>query len=270
MSYNYSFAKGARNRMVGGGSHKYEDADIFNPHATQKHPLGFELDLNDATGRMFRYCQNSDAGILAKALMNSSAALDAEAITSTNQGASYVHDAGISTFDILQSSGNEWEDGDLVDGWLLVGDGSDAMGDMYMIKTHEWITSDTVMRVTICDEGGLRNAIVAADDIVCFQNKCANTLVNGNAQIAGVVGVSLADVAKNYYYWAQFRGYAPILVDASDTLVVGEPAGKAAAAGTPGGVGIVAGDGTDAVWGIVVYASGSALGEAAIIDLMLP
>ena len=267
MSYNYSFVKGRRNRIIG-PSQLVSAADIFTPTADQKYTLGLELDMNDGTGRWFRYCSNSSAAILAKALMNSSAALDAEAITSTNQGASYTQVAGAETIDILQTTGNAWTDDALIDGWMLIGDGSTAMGDMYMIKANKWVTSDTVMRVTLADEGGLRNALVAADDIVCFQNKCANTIVNGTSQVAGVVGVSLADVAKSYYYWAQFRGYTPMLVDASDTIVVGEPAGKAGTAGTAGGVGLVANDGTDAVWGTCVYPSTTA--ECAIIDLMLP
>jgi len=246
MSYNYSFVKGRRNRVIG-PSQLVAGANIFTPTIDKKYTLGLELDLNDATGRMFRYCQNSSAAILAKALMNASAALDAEAITSTNQGGSYTHDAGLQTFEILQTTGNAWTDGSLIDGWMLVGDGSVAMGDMYMIKDNKWVTSDTVMRVTICDEGGLRNAIVSADDIVCFQSKYANTVVNPQSQAAGVVGVSLADVPISYYYWAQFRGYTPIIVDTSDSPVVGEPVGKAGTAGTDGGVGVVANDGTDAV-----------------------
>jgi len=83
-----------------------------------------------------------------------------------------------------------------------------------------------------------------------------------------VVGVSLADVPAGYYYWAQYKGICPILVDASDTIVVGEPAGKPGTNGTAGAVGLVANDGTDAVWGITWYVATG--GEPALIALNLP
>ncbi|MCK5610265.1 hypothetical protein KAR91_50800 [Candidatus Pacearchaeota archaeon] len=263
---NYNFSKGRRNRIIG-PSQIVASAGIFTPTVDQKYTLGLELDLNDGTGRMFRYCQNSSAATLAKALMNASAALDADAITSTIQ-ANYGVSAGEKKFDVLLTTGNAWSDSALIDGWLLIGDGGTALGDMYLIKDNKWTTSDTVMNVTISDEGGLRVAIAATDDVVLFQSKYRNTIVNPTTQSGGVVGVSLADVTASYYYWAQFRGYCPMLVDASDTIVVGEPCGKAGTAGTAGAVGLVENDGTDAVWGTCVYPSTTA--ECAIVDLMLP
>ena len=78
------------------------------------------------------------------------------------------------------------------------------------------------MRVTICDRGGVRNVIAALDDVVLFQNKCANTVVSATDPVSGMVGVSLVNVPISYFYWAQFRGYTPILTDDTDTVVVGD------------------------------------------------
>jgi hypothetical protein len=262
-NYNWSYR---RTNIVGPAQLKSAN-DIFTPTSDKRYTLGTQYWMNDGTGRAFRYCRNSSAATLSKALMNASAALDPQAITSTAQTA-YGAAVGAKKFDVLQTTGNGWTNDALIDGWLLVGDGGAAMGDLYIIKNNKWTTSDTVLNIEIADAGGLRTAIAATDDVVCFQNKCANTVVNPTSQAGGVVGVSLADVTASYYYWAQFRGYCPILVDASDTIVVGEPCGKAGTAGTAGGVGLVENDGTDAVWGTCVYPSTTA--EAAIVDLMLP
>jgi len=264
MSYNYSFVKGRRNRIVG-PSQIVAGANIFTPTVTQKYTLGLELDLNDATGRMFRYCQNSSAAILAKALVNSSAALDAEAITSTIQ-TGYGVAAGESRFDVLLTTLNAWTADDLIDGWLLVSDGGTAMSDMYMIKANKWTTSDTVMNVTICDEGGLRNAIAATDDVILFQSKYANTVVSATNPVSGMVGVSLVDVAKSYYYWAQFRGYAPILVDGTDTVVVGDTVTLSdSVAGT---IHLNDALADDVIVGTCVHSG--AVSEPCIVDLLIP
>ncbi len=222
MSYNYNDVNGARNRIIGPSSKLWAEADIFTPTVDQKCTLGRELDLNDGTGRKFRYCQNSTAAILAKALMNSSAALDAQGLTATAQTA-YGVAAGEVTFNVLLTSGHGWATDALINGWMLVTGtaGGTAMGDMYLIKDNQ-TNGATEMRVTICDRGGVRNVIAALDDVVLFQNKCANTVVSATDPISGMVGVSLADVPISYFYWAQFRGYAPILTDDTDTVVVGD------------------------------------------------
>ena len=266
MSYNYSFKHGRRNRIVGPSS-IVSAAGIFTPHASQKYTLGLELDLNDATGRWFRYCQNSGTAILAKALVNSSAALDAEAITSTNQAAApYLHSEGDKEFDVLLSTGNGWSDDDLIDGWMLISDGTTAIGDMYMIKSNKWTTSDTVMHIVIADEGGIRNDMVAADDVICFQSKYANTVVSATNPVSGMVGVSLADVPKSYYYWAQFRGYAPILVDGTDTVVVGDTVTLSSA--VDGTIHLNDALADDVIVGTCVHSG--AVGEPCIVDMLIP
>lgn len=270
MSYTNYHTTYRRNKItLPPGARLSDDVDIFTPHASKKLALGTILELDDGTGRMFRYCKNSSAATLSKALMNVAQVHDAQAITSTAQTA-YGAAAGSVKFDVLLTTGNAWSNHDLIDGWLLVGDGGTAMGDMYFMKDNSWTTSDTVMNCEIADEGGLRNAIAATDDVVLFRNKCMDTIVAPTTQTNGgsAVGVSLVDVTASYYYWAQFRGYCPMILDTTDTIVVGEPVGRAGTLDVAGCVGLVANDGTDQVWGVCVYASTNA--EAAIIDLMLP
>lgn len=265
MSYTNYYPNFRRNKITLPPGARIDDScDIFTPHASQKLALGTILELDDGTGRMFRYCQNG-AVALSKALVNSSAALDAQAITSTIQTA-YGAAAGSVQFDVLLSTGNGWSNNDLRDGWLLVSDGGTAMSDLYVIKDNKWTTSDTVMNVEIADQGGLRNAIAATDDVILFRNKCAMTVVSATNPVSGMVGVSLADVAISYYYWAQFRGYAPLLVDGTDTVVVGDTV--ALSDSVAGTIHLNDSEADDVLVGTCVHSG--AVGEPCIIDLLIP
>jgi hypothetical protein len=263
VNYNYDFTQGRRNRIVG-PSQLVSSANIFTPTSDQKYTLGLELDLNDGTGRKFRYCEAAGTA-LSKCLLNTSAAQDAQAITSTAQTA-YGVAAGETKFDVLLTTGNAWVADDLIDGWMLVSDGGTAMGDFYMIKANKWTTSDTVMNVEIADEGGIRNAIAATDDIILFQSKYANTVVAAVNAVAPLVGVSLADVTASYYYWAQYRGICPVLVDDTDTIVAGDAV--MCSGSVVGTVALVDASADDIIVGTCIHAQ--AVNECALIDLMLP
>ena len=265
MSYNYRFSEGRRNRIVG-PSRLTTDADIFTPTTDQKHALGCEFDLNDGTGRWFRYCHAGEA--ISKALVASSAALDAQAITSTVQTL-YGAAAGADKFDVLLTTGHGITTNMLRNGWLLVSDGGSAMSDMYMIKENkvDAATPATVMNVTIADVGGLRTAIAATDDVILLQSAYANTIVSDTAPLGAMVGVSLADVPSGSYYWAQFRGYCPILGDDTDTLTsVGDIVTLSDS--VDGTVHINDGLVDDIPVGTLIL--GSAVNEPAVVNLLIP
>jgi hypothetical protein len=98
------------------------------------------------------------------------------------------------------------------------------MGDLYEIKSNVWITGDTVMSVTLSDPHGLVRAIAATDDVILYANQMALTVVSATTTVSDVAGVALTIVPVNNYYWAQYRGLASILVDGTDTIVVGDVA----------------------------------------------
>jgi hypothetical protein len=198
-------------------------------------------------------------------LVNSSAALDAEAITSTAQTA-YGVAAGEKLFDILLTTANAWTDGALIDGLMLVADGDSAMGDMYIIKDNKWTVDDTVMSVEIADTDGVRNAIVATDEVILFQNKNANTVVSATDPVSGMVGVALSIVPIGYYYWAQYSGYTPILVDGTDTVVVGDTVTLSDSVAGTIHLNDAAAD--DVIVGTCIFAG--AVGEPCIIDMQIP
>ena len=191
---------------------------IYEVSVTQEHKLGTIYSTTD--GRVFRYARAGGTQ-LAKNLLNAAAAPDAQAITSTAQTA-YGAAVGAVTFDVLQTTGNAWVEDSLIDGWLHVSDGGAAMGDMYKIASNVWTTSDTVMSVTLEDTGGLVRAIAATDDVILYANQAALTVVSPTDPVSELVGVASTIVPINYYYWAQYRGIASILIDGTDTIVAGD------------------------------------------------
>jgi len=240
----------------------YSASNLWTPTEDQKHMLGMEFSTND--GRTFRYCQNGGTALAKNILVQSEA--EAAGLVDELQTA-YGVSAGEKVFDVLVTTGNGISNGDLVDGYLLVNQGTAATdeGDLYIIKDNKWTTSDTVLQIEIADEGGVRNAIAATSNITILKNRYRDVIVKPTALTAEVVGATTSIVAADYYFWAQTKGPASVLVDASDTIVVGEPAGQPGTAGTAGAIGLVANDGTDPVYGTVMYAAAGA--DYALIDL---
>ena len=269
MNYNYDFTYGRRNRIIG-PSQLVSSANIFTPTSDQKYTLGLELDLNDATERTFIYLKNG-ATALGKCKVVQTPAHDEESIASTIQTA-YGVSAGEAKFDILVATGSGITANSLRDGWMLVSDGGAAMGDFYMIKSNKWVTSgdDTVLSVTIADDGGLRTAIAVTDDVSFIPSKYKDVIVTTEVPAGGPVGVPLTAVAANYYFWAQKAGYTPIFTDDTDTIVVGDPVMLSVddTAASDGTVCLVDASADDYVVGNCVFAG--AVSECSIIDLRLP
>ena len=242
----------------------YADRNIWTPTADQKHMLGMEFSTND--GRTFRYCKNGSTALAKNLLVQSEA--PAAGLVDELQTA-YGVSAGEKVFDVLVTTGNGLSNGELADGIMIVNQGTSATdeGDIYVIKTNKWTTSDTVLSVEIADEGGVRNAIAATSNITIIKNPYRDVIVKPTALTSTVVGVTTSIVAADYYFWAQTKGPASVLVDAGDTIVIGEPAGQPGTAGTAGAIGLVANDGTDPVYGTVMYAAAAA--DYAIINLSI-
>jgi len=239
---------------------------LHTAEASQKFALGCELELDDGTGRKFRYAK-AGAAALSPHLMGCSALLDAEQIgqIQTAYGAS----AEDTVFDILCATGHTITDGELKDGWLHVNDGGAAMGDLYLINNNTFVTDDTVMRIELAEK--LRNAILATDDISIIKNEFLDIIVKDQSDKTATgraIGVSRVTVAIGYYYWAQYKGLCSMIIDNGDTVVVNEPVGCPGTYGVDGAAGAVANDGTDEVWGILV-ASPTA-DEAGLVRLNLP
>lgn len=231
---------------------------LFAASATQQHGLGRECTLTD--GRKFRYCKNG-AVALTSGLMTQAKPPVAELSNEvqTNYGAA----VGATTISVLLTTSNGVTENSLAGATLVVQDGG-GEANAYTIKSNRWITSDTVLEVVLYD--AIRVAIAATSEITIIQSIYKDVIVTPADAITGVtIGVPNCAVDASYYFWAQTSGLCPMVVDAGETLVVGEAAGYPATPGTAGCVGVAAV--TDHIWGSVVYIG--AQGETALIKLNL-
>lgn len=225
--------------------------------ATQAYALGTKLEARD--GRVWRYAQAGGTQ-LSPALMTQSEAIAAEAINEVQTG--YTTDIGDTTITILLTTSSGITDGDLVDGWLLITDGT-GEGHYYRIATNTWTTGDTVMQLTLHEP--ILVATEATSEVTVIKNLFNDVIVAPTTLTGICVGVPNLTVTANYYFWAQTKGPCAMIVDTGETLVVGEAAGYPAAIAVAGAVGVPAV--TDHIWGHVIQIG--AAGESAMINLCL-
>lgn len=240
--------------------------DIFHPTADQKYMLGCIFEMNDS--RAFRYCKDSGTGIT-RARMACGLPPDSESeeeLLDTN----YPIAVGSVKFDIDLTAANGITDHSLIDGYMFINKTATVLGDFYIIKDNKWTTEDEVLNIEIADAGGIRQEIAQNVEIGVIRNRFRDCKVNPSSQDAAVVGVPIVDVAASYYFWAQYRGVCAVINETSTAggVVIGEPCGKAGTPSTAGSQGIVATDGTDQTWGVVV--SAGAADEISLIDLLIP
>lgn len=227
---------------------------LFNPTATQHHALGRPLEADDGTGRLWRYSKNSSAAALAKCLMAQSSVPVANWTEQTNTygSAGAIGDKTV-TINLATTAAAH----DLAGGWLSMVDATPAvaLGDLYYIADNEVGVATTAgynVKLYLADYDGLRNAITTATQMTVIKNPYKDTVVvPAGAPTSIPVGVSQVIVPASYYYWAQRRGPASILIDA-DNVVVGDIVGEATTGGVDGAAGLI-GDATDEpTWGWVM------------------
>ena len=121
--------------------------------------------------------------------------------------------------------------------------------------------------IEIADQGGLRLAFVAASTLTVTLNKYEDVITAPANPTGVLVGVSLATVADNEYFWAQSKGPAPVTADDTDTIIVGDMVDVSADATIPGAVGIADAATDDHVVGLCMRAA--ATSETCVIDLTI-
>ncbi len=230
--------------------------DIWTPTADKKFPLGAIAEARD--GRLFRYCKNA-AVALVKNVMVQGAVPDPQTLDVLQTG--YTLTVGDKLFNLLATTGNSISNGDLIDGYMIINQGTSVIdeGDMYIIKDNKWITGDTVISIEIADQGGVRNAMAATANVTLFKNLYHSLIVQPTTVTGYVIGSTLTIVAADYYFWAQTKGVASVIIDTGDSIIIGDPLGTLSTGnGTIGSVGLVSTFATDVVFGICVYAAAGA------------
>ncbi len=256
MSYtNYSHIDNARRSKLAEPSQLTSDANLWTPTAGQKKMLGAEYSTDD--GRTFRYCKNGSTEI-AKNLVIQSELIDAQAVDVLQTGKTAA--VGDTVLNLLITTANGLADGDLVDGWIIVNQGTSAIdeGDMYVVKSNKFTASDTAIKIEIADAGGVRNAIAATSNITFVKNLYRDVIVKPTTLTGVMLGVTTTIVTASFYFWAQTRGVASVIIDTGDSVIVGEPLGHLDGSGTAGSLGLVAAIATDSVVGTAISAAAGA------------
>ncbi len=254
MSYTNYNHDNRRNKLAE-PSQLTSDANLWTPTAAQNYMLGTIYETDD--GRTFRYCKNGSTEI-AKNLMIQSELIDAQAVDILQSGKSAA--VGDTVLNLLITTANGLVDGDLVDGWIIVNQGTGATdeGDMYVVKSNKYTTSDTAIKIEIADAGGVRNAIAATSNITFVKNIYRDVIVKPTTLTAVMLGVTTTIVTASFYFWAQTHGVASVIIDTGDSIVVGEPLGHIDGSGTAGSLGLVSTAATDTVVGTAISAAAGA------------
>lgn len=232
---------------------------IYETSSTQNYELGTKLVYGD--GRIFRYGKNGGTN-LAKAYMTTGEALNARALEEAQATYGTSAEIGDVELDIDVTTGGTWVENEYAGGFMVVNK-VDGIGDIYKILANKINGSDdTLMRVRL--ETPLRTALGATSELTLVKSPWRDVDVMPTTVEGTPAGVPLVAVTADYYCWLQTGGYAPMLVDDSDTIVKGNVVGPA---GTDAGAVQAVGADTTYAYGVAVYVASA--DEAAIIDLKL-
>ena len=243
------------------------DRDIFHPTANKHFPLGAIADARD--GRRWRYCEKDGTNALVKAILiggdGGTAGWQTE-IQTNNPSIPALGDKAITITMTATASAH-----DFIDGYLSIETGT-GIGDMYLVKDNKaGVTNSSGgydIALDIADAGGIRTALSVSDtEITLTKNKYKDVLLTGANVVAVVIGVPLVAVPVDYFFWAQTRGWCPIIADSSETIIVGD--WLMASEVTPGAVDVLDGAVEDNFVGVAMAALTATVAETVLVDLRL-
>lgn len=230
---------------------------IFETSATQKHRLGAKYIDGDRT---FRYAKNSSAGTLSKALMTQTQVVETKTQAIVQTGHTWA--VGDISGTMLITTGGTFALNEFTDGWLLANKVA-AVGDIYRVLASEITSADTIINLEL--ETPIRTAISATTELSLMPNKWYDIVVHPTTTTGVATGVPLVDIAASYYAWVQTGGPCPVIVDDSETVVIGNTVGLPGTSADVGACGVRVT--LQQAWGHVLQVAPT--DEPALIDLIL-
>jgi hypothetical protein len=222
--------------------------DIFTENVAQQYALGTLLVYND--GRKYRYAKNGGTALV-KNLMNSAEDQDAKLVAETQTTSGANVDVGDVEIVVDITTGISLAENELVGGTVFV-ESSTAIGDDYQIIASKLDASDdTLLRLRL--RNPIRTDWSATTVITIMKSPWMEVDVFPTTAVNRAVGVNKIAVTASYFCWLQTGGPCALVVDNGDTTVKGEPGGAPGTTGAAGEIGVVANDGTDQVWGTIMY-----------------
>ena len=205
---------------------------IYEQSITPNYLVGTTLVYSD--GRKFKYAR-AGAVALTKQLMTQGS-LDQAELNNEDQTASFpvigetTIVVEIATGLTLVEKANE-----LAGGTLVCASGT-AIGDTYNIIGSNVGTTDTNLALII--DSPIRTTWTTSTQITIKESLWMNSIVQVEPATAMPTGVPNIAVDINYYYWAQVQGPCGLVLDATETVVVGDLVGAPATQTTDGAVGL--------------------------------
>ena len=190
---------------------------ILDASATQKYPLGTRYAKND--GRVFRYAKAGSVALVAGNLIQS-AALGGADTTVQHDLTPAAAAAGSYTVTVTLKTTAQAKD-TFKNGWLAVtdGDAANAMGDLYLIKSHPAADGGAACVITLYEP--LKRAITTNSRISLLANIYSGVIQAPATTPTGLaVGVAPTAVPANNYFWLQTWGIANVLIQTATTAGV--------------------------------------------------
>ena len=231
--------------------------DVFTASTKQKHRLGAKFIDGD---RIFRYAKNSSAAILATALMTQTQVVETKTQEIVQTG--HAWSVGDISGTVLVTTGGTFALDEFTDGWMLANKVA-AVGDIYRLMASQIQSSDTIIDLEL--ETTIRTAISVTTEVSLIRNRWYDTIVFPTAHTGYANGVPLAGIAASSFGWLQTGGPCPVIVDSSESLVIGDPVGNPGTAAVAGACGIIVR--LEQAWGNVLLIGAAA--EPAIINLTI-
>ena len=228
----------------------------FTQQAFQSHPLGFSCVYRGTT---YYYCRVGSSDIAIGLGVSSAANTTNHLNKAVSAAVAIGGNVVIPTMGATATIADDYKDG-----VLSVSDAT-GEGQSRRIASNTAAASAGTPSFTLKD--GLTIALVASTSLVTpMRHPHKDVVVAATTIAAPLQGVTVIPLTGTYYGWLASAGYADVLVDASDTLVVGNLASiPAATAGTTGAAGV--GNGVVPIAGRVMYIS--AAGNYATLDLTI-
>jgi hypothetical protein len=210
--------------------------DVLECHATQKHPLGTRLVMED--GRVFHYAKNggtqlAKAKVVCSPLVEGDENVDLElqdALTTASRVANPIVTMSTAA---AYSAAHRFKDG-----YMIAHTGTGA-GQMVMLSDNDkgGTSAGTAVKVYFKDENYLTAALdTSSSRVGLVQNPYCEVVVcpawADFTPTARPAGVPLATITASYYFWLQTWGPCPVLagnapVEGADIIVGGSSTGTA-------------------------------------------
>ncbi len=230
---------------------------IYEESSTQKHSIGAQFrDYSAGQTRLFRYVLVGGSSVIKGNLMQAPAPIanHQEAVGGAGTtGAVGDRDVVVGQTITTALTANQYDNG------MIHFNKVTGLGGFYPILSH---TNTTTPVITLHEP--LAEAIDTSTEFTLSLNQHNGIIVAPTTLTAPVVGVPVIDLTTAFFAWIQTAGDVALLVDTSETLVIGEAVGYPAAIAVAGAVGV--GAVTDPIIGYV--RSVNAAAEYALVRLI--